>query len=138
MILFSLQSAWFVPGMFSDPIEFIESGSQAYKESTFDINRKRTALEDVLGLTLASVNSDKQIICDFPELFQFIFSLNTEKDKKRTLNMKSFELENILSDEKSFLLRYYLEFTNNLKFSLVIKKNIKLRDEVQFEIYARS
>ena len=43
-------------------------------------------------------------------------------------------METILYYEKSFLLKYYLEFTSNIKNTLVIKKNIKLRDQVQFEI----
>lgn len=121
--------------LFSHPVDFIESGSHAYMESTFEINRKRVSLEDILGLTLACVNSDKQIICDFPELFQYIFSSNkTEPAKNEQLNMRAFEWETVLSDEKSFLLHYYLEFTNNIRAGLEIKRNINLREEVQFQI----
>ena len=121
--------------LFSDPMEFIERGSQTCEDSTFQINRDRVELNDVLGLTLATVNSDKQIICDFPELFQFMFaSTFSEAEMTRNLDMSSFELETVFSDEKSYLLRYYLEFSRGLKTSLTIKKNIKLRDEVQFEI----
>ena len=121
--------------LFSDPMEFIENGSLKYKESTFEINRNRVSLKDVLGPSLASVNSDKQIVCDFPALFQYILSSFTnDADKSRPLNMSQFELEECLSDEKSFLLQYYLEFTKNIRKSLIIKKNIRLRDEVQFEI----
>lgn len=121
--------------LFSDPIEFIEKGSYTCKESTIEINRKRVELEEVLGLTLASVNSDKQIICDFPELFHYLFAAKIEKGKKEgALNMKAFELETVLSDEKSFLLRHYLEFTNYFKSTPAIKTNIKLREEVQSAI----
>ena len=119
---------------FSVPIEFIESESQKYEDSTHLINRKRVDLDNVLGLTLASVNSDKQIVCDFPELFQYIMQNSDEKAAKKHLDMQDFEHKRILSDEKAFLLRYYLEFTRNLQTSLVIKKQIKLRDEVQFAI----
>lgn len=119
--------------LFSDPIEFIETRSLSYEDSTFAINRDRVELEDVLGLSLAFVNTDKQIVCNFPELFQFLFA-STEEDRSKHLNMSSFAFERVLSDEKSFLLRYYFEFTKNLKLSLAIKKNIKLRNEVQFEI----
>ena len=59
-----------VKALFSDPLGFIEIGSQSQKDSTAVVNRKRVPLDDVLGLTLASVNSDKQVVCDFPELFQ--------------------------------------------------------------------
>lgn len=121
--------------LFSDPIEFIETQSSLYKESTSEINHKRVPLENVLGLTLATVNTDKQIICDFPELFQYLFAASAEKSQlTKPLDMKSFELETVLSDEKSFLLRYYLEFTSYFKSSPSIKKNIKLRDAIQFEI----
>ncbi len=119
--------------LFANPIEFIKTKSYTYEESTFEINRKRVVLDEVLGLTLASINSDKQIICDFPELFQFIFNIPTEA-KTQHLNMKSFELETVLSDEKSYLLRYYLEFTSKLTSTLSIKNNIKLRNEIQSEI----
>lgn len=121
--------------LFSDPIDFIETGSHQYKSSAIEINRKRVALVDVLGLTLATVNSDKQVICDFPELFQYLFSANqSEKQRTAPLNMKSFELETVLSDEKSYLLRYYMELTNYFKITPTIKKNIKLRDQIQTEI----
>ena len=121
--------------LFSDPIEFIENTSHSYKDTAFEINRNRADLEDVLGLTLASVNSDKQVVCDFPELFQCIFSRVTdEKEKSANLSMKEFQFETILSDEKAYLLRYYLEFTSSLHSGITIKKNIKLRNEVQFEI----
>ncbi len=119
--------------LFSNPIDFISNSSFSYKESTFEINRKRVVLEEVLGLTLAFVNSDKQIICDFPELFQSVFA-SEENEKNSPLNMSSFKLETILSDEKSYLLRYYLEFTNHLTSVLTIKNNIKLRNEIQSEI----
>lgn len=121
--------------LFSDPMEFIKTGSRQQKESTMEINRNRVPLDDVLGLTLAFVNTDKQIICEFPELFQFILSnYSSEKERNQPLNMKSFENVCTLSDEKSFLLQYYLEFTGNIKKPLTIKNNLRLRDEVQFEI----
>ena len=69
--------------LFADPIDFIEKGSFQYQESTFIANRRRVELEDVLGLTLATVNSDKQIVCDFPELFQYVFQ-NVISEKDRT------------------------------------------------------
>ena len=118
--------------LFSDPIDFINNQSYSYKESTFEINRKRVVLEDVLGLTLASVTSDKQLICDFPELFKYIMLSNDKQDEP--LDMSSLVFENALSDEKSYLLRYYLEFTNNIPPLLTIKHNIKLRNDVQNEI----
>ena len=121
--------------LFTDPIGFIEEKSYAYEDSSFEINRRRNTLEYVLGLTLAYVNSDKQIVCEFPELFSFVMeNANVPQKKSLHLDMHSFELEQYLSDEKSFLLRYFLEFTNNFKRTFVIKKNIRLRNEVQFAI----
>lgn len=121
--------------LFSDPIEFIEVGSHAYKESTIIANRKRVPLEEVLGLTLATVNSDKQIVCDFPELFRFFLSaISDDTLCTKPLDMKSFELEGVLSDEKSFLLRYYLEFTSYFKSVPAIKRNLELRGKVQSAI----
>lgn len=121
--------------LFSDPIGFIEKGSLACIDSTFQVNRNRVELEDVLGLTLASVNSDKQIVCDFPELYQYIFSnIGEEEIRKKPLNMSDFEHRTLLSDEKAYLLHFYLEFTQNLKSRVGISKNIKLRNEVQIAI----
>lgn len=118
--------------LFSDPIDFIYEKGYTYKDSTFETNRNRVGLDEVLGLTLATVTSDKQIICEFPELFQYVFSAHDKKDA--ILNMHSYKLESILPDEKSFLLRYYLEFTNQMTSALTIKKNIKLRNEIQYQI----
>lgn len=121
--------------LFSDPIEFIEVGSHTYKESTFEINRSRVGMDDVLGLTLATVNCDKAIVMEFPELFSaFLAARENEELKNKPLNMKSFETLEELADEKSFLLRYYLELTSYFKALPAIKRNIRLRDEVQFEI----
>ncbi len=121
--------------LFSDPIEFIEKGSLSCKESTFTVNRQRVELDEVLGLTLASVNSDKQIVCDFPELFQYIFyNITEESSRDKPLNMSDFEHRTLLSDEKAYLLHFYLEFTQNLRSRVGISKNIKLREEVQIAI----
>lgn len=121
--------------LFSDPADFIENQSKKHLESTIEINRRRVDIDEVRGLTLASVNEDKQIICDFPELFCWLTAeVQDPANKSRPLNMKSFEYENVLPDEKSFLLRYYFEFNNSLRSTLTIKRNIRLRDEVQFEI----
>ena len=120
--------------LFSDPIQFINQDSYTYKDTAFEINRKRVSLDKVLGLTLGSVTSDKQIVCDFPELFQYLFSLNSKSSEEAYLDMNNIQLETVFSDEKSFLLRYYLDFTNRLTTALEIKNNIKLRDQVQFEI----
>ena len=121
--------------LFSDPMGFIEKGSHSQKDSTAVANRKRVLLDEVLGLTLASVNSDKQIVCDFPELFQYIFANeDTEEKRKKPLRMEDYESRMVLPDEKSFLLRYFLEFTRNLKSRVAIQKNIRLRNEVQIAI----
>lgn len=121
--------------LFSDPIEFIDRTSKSFESSAFEINRDRVELEDILGLTLASVNADKQIICEFPELFRCLFAtMNGEESRSGRLDMKSFEFESVLSDEKSYLLRYYLEFTGKIKPGITIKNNIRLRDEIKFQI----
>lgn len=121
--------------LFSDPIIFILEKSATYASTTQQITRDRVALEDISGLTLASVSADKQVVCEFPELFRFVFaSSENDKNYKAQINMNSLAFENILSDDKSFLLRYYLEFTNQLSTLSEIKHNISLRDEVQYEI----
>ena len=124
--------------LFSNPFGFIKSESYTYKESTSELNRKRVPLDEILGLTLATITTDKQIVCDFPELFQYIFTSFKNEDennaKDKTLNMSFIELETIFPDEKSYLLRYYLEFTNHLTTKLIIKNNIELRDKIQTEI----
>lgn len=120
---------------FSSPVEFIETGSHAYKDSTQETNRKRVALDEVPGLTLAIVNSDKQIVCDFPELFQYVSEKAfNDEEKHKKLNMQDFENRNIFPDEKSFLLRYYFDFAKSLHTTMRINKQIKLREEVQFAI----
>ena len=58
--------------LFSNPIDFINDSSYKYEESTVFIRRSGETIDNVLGLTLATVNSNKQISCEFSELFQFI------------------------------------------------------------------
>lgn len=124
-----------IMALFSNPMDFITTGSQSQIDSTAVANRNRVPLDNVLGLTLASVNSDKQIVCDFPELFQYIFSSEaTDENRKKPLRMEDYENRMVLPDEKSFLLRYFLEFTRNLKSRVAIQKNIRLRNEVQIAI----
>lgn len=121
--------------LFSDPNGFIENGSKGQPDSTFLANRKRVSLDEVLGLTLATVNSDKQIVCDFPELFQYLSQNNDTKEmRNKPLRMEDFENRMVLSDEKAYLLRFFLEFTHNLKSRVAIQKNIHLRHQVQSAI----
>ncbi|MBE6579286.1 MAG: hypothetical protein E7651_05700 [Ruminococcaceae bacterium] len=121
--------------LFADPNEFVETGYLSYEDSTFIANRKEFELRDMLGLTLAAVTNDKQIVCHFPELFRYInIACSSAETKNAHLNMTDFAFEEVLSDEKSFLLRHYLELAGSVRAPLTIKKNIQLRDEVQFAI----
>lgn len=121
--------------LFSNPPDFIENGRFGYADSTFEANRKFLVLDEILGLTLATVNNEKQIVCHFPELFQCILTSSTTPEaQKKPLNMKYIEYEEILPDEKSFLLRHYFELAGSMRAPLTITKNIRLREEVQFTI----
>lgn len=121
--------------LFSDPMDFIVNGRKKHKETTDKVNRARSELDDILGLTLASINEDKQIVCDFPELFSYLFAnADTEEKRNRPIGMQDYTQLLTIPDEKAYLLRFYLEFTQNLKSRVAIKRNIKLRDEVQFAI----
>lgn len=121
--------------LFSDPNGFIENGSKGQPDSTFLANRKRVALDEVLGLTLCSVNNDKQIICEFPELFQYISqNNNTNEMRNKPIRMEDYEHRMVIEDEKSYLLRFFLEFTQHLKSRVAIRKNIKLNPQIQAAI----
>ena len=122
--------------LFSDPLDFIYIKSKTYKSTTQETNEKRVPLFEVLGLTLASISSDKQVVCDFPELFHYIatYNNNAEESRKLPLNMRAIENQHVLADEKSFLLQHYLEFTNRPVPAPQIQTCLSLREEAQAEI----
>ena len=121
--------------LFADPLDFIYAKSKTYKTTTWETNEKRVPLFEVPGLTLASISADKQVVCDFPELFQYILTANNDEESRTLpLNMRALENQHILADEKSFLLRHYLEFTNQLTTTPQLQNRLRLREEVQTEI----
>ncbi|MBQ6818702.1 MAG: hypothetical protein IJP35_03750 [Clostridia bacterium] len=121
--------------LLSDPIDFIEERRHTYETSITEGNRRSCSLDRIPGLTLAAITTDKRLVCDFPELFRYVFSSDlSAEDKTTKLNMQNFEFEEILSDEKSYLLRYYLEFTNSFVNTTKIRHNIHLRNDVQSAI----
>lgn len=121
--------------LFADPLDFINTKSKTYKTTTKETNENRVPLFEVLGLTLASISADKQVVCDFPELFQYILTANDDKESRtQSLNMRAIENQHFLADEKSFLLRHYLEFTNRLTSTPQLQTRLQLREEAQTEI----
>lgn len=119
---------------FADPIFFIREGCEKYPNTITTANRKKVPVPDVPGLTLASCNSDRQINLIFSELFQFFLTADSPEDRIKPLNLYSYLGVHELLDEKAFLLRFYLDFCNQKKQDLKILGNLKLQEEVQYEI----
>lgn len=128
--------------LFQDPIAFIEEGCTKYQVSTNGICRvrqKTLSLEAVLGLDLAYVTGDRQIVCDFTELFAWVSNRIGTPELDQPLILSDIVCNTDaqqLSDEKALLLRYYLEvgrFLSKLE-PPAVKRHLKLRDEVQLSV----
>ncbi len=128
--------------LFQNPMYFMEEGCLRYVETTAELCRngqKIVPLDDVLGLDLAYMTADRQIVCDFTELFGGLFSSIGTSNMDKPLNMKDMicvAAGQSLSDEKAFLLRYYLEIGSFFaeKEAPIIERHIKLRDDVMLAI----
>lgn len=121
--------------LFSNPFDFILSGSFAYKDSSLQINRNRVGLEEIVGLTLARVYKEKTISIEFPELFGALLAAREDDSlKNKPINLRHFEFQEEFADEKSYMVRYFLEAANHFKVTPSIKRNIQLQPEAQFPI----
>lgn len=116
---------------FADPINYIKDGIQQQKESTLSINKSRKPLDKMAGITLAYLTGNKQIICNFPELFQFIYS-TPEDSADKILDMQAYATERTLSDGKSFLLKYYLDFVKTFSGGTTIQNRLDISEEALF------
>ena len=95
--------------LLSDPLRFLDRGKGVIATSTFLLNKKQDALDEIPGLTLLSVFSDKRIVCEFTELFALLYSphlLSTEKANEN-LCIKVSEKQDGSIDEKRALISFY-------------------------------
>lgn len=125
--------------MDEDVMAFIDSGYQSFRDSTLEANRKLAQLDDIPGLTLAKVTKNREFVCIFQELYRYFFAgLKNDKELTKPINMKAYlETAKEISDQKSFLLKYYFEMhiaSAAFKKSLTIKKNVRIDEETQVHI----
>lgn len=118
---------------FADPINYIRDGINQERESTQAINKSKRPLDKMIGVTLAYLTNNKQLVCNFPELFQFIYS-TPEDSTDKVLDMRAYATERTLSDGKSFLLKYYLDFVEAFSSGTTIQNKLDISEETLFAI----
>lgn len=119
--------------LLSDPYEFLEEGYKRYHDSTRETEAQRDG--SFRGLTLLNITADKCITCFFPELFQTLFSAMKEEGSDKLLltmteylNCKEFE------DEKSYFLKFFMEYGDVVGTDLVLKRSIPLSQETRINV----
>ena len=128
--------------LIQDPMGFMEEGCLRYKETTTEICRNANRiipLDHIPGLDLAYVTVQRQVVCDFTELFSGLFGSIGNPNMDEPLNMWDMVCDSsktMLSDDKALLLRYYLEVSKFLaeKEFPPVKRFIRLLDEVKLAV----
>jgi len=120
--------------LLSDPYAFLTTGFRCFGNTTKYIYQSKVDLNDILGLTLISVYQDRGIQCMFPEIFQILFSVIGFSCEDQILNVKNLLSSTEPSDEKSFLLHFYMEFVNSRRNCTTLKRDIDLSISARTEI----
>ena len=101
--------------LLSDPLNFLEKGALFLTASTYILNKRSEPLEEIQGLTLLSVYSDKRLVCEFPELFQLLYSpyITAQKMASENLFLNISDLIDEEIDEKKAMLHLYMAYTQS-------------------------
>ena len=104
--------------LLTDPGPFLAYGVKIYPNTTGIVNPTGLAVESVPGVTLAVVYEDMTNRCLFPDLYSALASAKTRDDPDPPLDLKALFDAKTISNERQFLLRFYLEFFQRIGGSL--------------------
>lgn len=119
--------------LLSNPHKYIDTQQFDSKSTTKKVNPEHYALENIKGLTLLKIYSDEEITCIFPKLFQSLFS-TIHTNPEEILNLKEIISTMELSDEKHFLMQFFLNFTNEFCSDVSVQRRLGVAFEIQSEI----
>ena len=99
--------------LLSDPYHFLEKAREHSAISTYLANPTQVPLDEIRGLTLLAIYSDKKIVCDFPELFQLLSLQNTfdPPEWRRSLRIDAESLNQGDYDAKKACILLFLAYT---------------------------
>ena len=119
--------------LLSDPYGFLDGGYKRYHDSTRDTESQRDGT--FRGLTLLNITADKCITCYFPELFQTLFeAMKAEGSDKILLSMDDYMNIKEFEDEKTFLLKFFMEYGDVIGPDIVLKRSIPLSQEARINV----
>lgn len=116
--------------LITDPYKFIEEDFREYYITTRYLNPHFGDIEDVSGLTLALVYSDKSFKCDFPEIFNSIATTTLEQPII-SINFGDYIFKDTFLDEKEYFLHFYLTLTNRPRSNTTINRKINIDHSLQ-------
>ena len=82
-----------------DPYDFVDNSFKKCTLTTRDINTKAVPLEDIPGLTLATIYSDKSLKCEFPEMFLSIKD-KVHESEEIPISFKNYNYKTAFTDNK--------------------------------------
>ncbi len=96
--------------LLTDPSNFVLKGYGRLSTSTLLVNKKQESVEEIRGLTLLTVYSNAQIVCDFQVLFQVILIALTDPIKaKRSLRITDDMLQGCEANYNNSAIHLYFE-----------------------------
>lgn len=118
----------------SNPVDFLSSEIQEY-ESSNELNPDNTPLMKLPGVTLASFNTNGVLAVHFPELLQAVFSEAANSSRSKRLNLAvHLEKEPNSYNNKSYLLKYFLDFRKHIGAERLLKQKVNMNEEAFFSI----
>ena len=123
--------------LLSDPFCFIDKGGEFLHTSSYLLNRKQEPVDEIQGLTLLTVYSDKRIVCDFTELFRLLYSpyILSSSEVDQNMNITWEQLQSFSHDEKQALIHLFMTYTRSeIVSGHKRKRNLDISAETQSKI----
>lgn len=117
-----------------DPFAFYDTQYRYLTYNTREVNPKNFSLEEVPGITLAYVNKDREIVVVFSELLRQFFCLQQQHQMSKQISLADLLTQERLSDEKQFLVRYFMEFADKFTMKLHLDRRLNLDEMTQARI----
>ena len=116
-----------------DPINYIKRDAFCLTETTDFINPQQRKLEKLGYLSLLYLDSKKELSVRFPEVFQYISTIE-QSDWDSPINMYNYIQRGNMSDAKGFLLNFYMKFTQSIDQEMHIQNYLDINKDVFYDI----
>lgn len=128
-------SAAALADLFDDPFSFYQNHGNKYRKTTAKVCPRRIPLEEIPGITLASVDNENTVTCEFPILLDLVFQALREGREREALSLSDLTDKTSFADQKEYLLHMFLSSSSLENEDLTLKNGFMLSLEFKSRIF---